>query len=84
MHDFEKADVKSFSPETDFQTANALIMIKINERVNAEDILLCRQKEAQQRRIYVIAYPYMDNVKAHIINLDENNPDYSAVQFFYP
>ena len=84
LHDFEKADVKSFSPETDFQTANALIMIKINERVNAEDILLCRQKEAQQRRIYVIAYPYMDNVKAHIINLDENNPDYSAVQFFYP
>ena len=84
LNGFEQASAENFSPETDFNTANALIMIKINEHMEEKDILLCRQKEGHNPPIYVIAYPYMDNIKAYIINLDEENPDYHAVSLIYP
>lgn len=84
LKNFEAVSTENFSPETDFNTANALIMIKINERVEEKDILLCKQKETKKNAVYVIAYPYMDNIKAHIINLAEKNPDYQAVSFIYP
>ena len=84
LKDFETVSVKDFSPETDFNTANALIMIKINENVEEKDILLCRQKEEDKNIVYIIAYPYLDNVKAHLINLAEKNSDYNAVSFIYP
>lgn len=84
LNGFEQTSPEKFSPETDFNTANALITIKINEHVEEKDILLCRQKQSRNPLIYVIAYPYMDNVKAYIINLDEENPDYHAVSLIYP
>lgn len=84
LNGFEQASAQNFSPETDFNTASALIMVKINEHVEEKDILLCRQKEGHNPPIYVIAYPYMDNIKAYIINLDEENPDYHAVSLIYP
>ena len=84
LKNFETVSTENFSPETDFNTANALITLKINEHVEEKDILLCKQKEKDKNAVYVIAYPYMDNVKAHIINLAEKNPDYQAVSFIYP
>ena len=84
LNGFKQVSVENFSPETDFNTANALIMIKINEHVEEKDILLCRQTEGHNPLIYVVAYPYMDNIKAYIINLDEENPDYHAVSLIYP
>lgn len=84
LKDFERVSAQNFLPETDFNTANALITIKINEHVDEKDILLCRQKEHDQTPVYVIAFPYMDNVKAYVINLAQNNPDHQAVWFVYP
>lgn len=84
LKNFEKVSAENFSPQTDYRTANALISIKINEKVPQSDILLCRQKGDEKTALYVIAYPYLDNIKAHIINLDEKNPDYEAVTFIYP
>lgn len=84
LQDFEVASSEDFSPETDFNTANALIMIKINEHIEQKDILLCKQKGHIKNAVYVIAYPYMDNVKVHLINLSEKDPDYHAVSFIYP
>ena len=84
LGDFEVVSAEKFLPETDFNTANALVTIKINEHVEEKDILLCRQKQNNKSPIYVIAFPYMDNVKAYLINLAQENPDYKAVSFIYP
>lgn len=84
LHDFEQVSAENFLPDTDFNTANALITIKINEHVEEKDILLCRQKKGEKPFVYVIAYPYMDNVKAYVINLAEKNSDYHAVSLIYP
>ena len=84
LKNFEKISAEGFSPNTDFNTANALIMIKINEHVDTKDILLCREKQKRKNTVYVIAYPYLDNVKVHIINLSEKDSNYNAVSFVYP
>lgn len=84
LRNFEAVSAKNFLPETDFNTANALVSIKINEHVDEKDILLCRQKENKKAPIYVIAYPYMDNVKAYVINLAKEDSNYQAVSFIYP
>ncbi len=81
---FETVSAQNFSPETDFHTANALIMIKINKKVNGDDIILCRQTGEIKKPVYVIAYPYMDNYQVYVINLTQNAIDYEQVSFIYP
>jgi len=81
---FENVDAASFKPEDDFLTANALIEIKINQNVENEDIVLCRQQDQIKKPIYIISYPYMDNFKSHIINLDDGKTDYKKLFFIYP
>ncbi|MBR2299270.1 MAG: hypothetical protein IJ870_01690 [Alphaproteobacteria bacterium] len=84
LHDFEEVLAKVFTPDMDYRTANALIKIKINEHVKEDEIVLCKQGAQKGKAIYVIAYPYLDNFKVHIINLDEQNTDDDAVSFIYP
>ena len=84
LHDFQAVSAIGFMPETDYATANALISIKINERIKEEDIILCKQDVKKGKAIYVIAHPYLDNFKGYIINLDEKNSDYDALSFIYP
>ncbi len=79
---FEEIPVANFSPETDNNTANALITLKINQKVREEDIRLCRQKG--EGNLYVILYPYQDNVKGHIINLNRYDTTNEGVSFIYP
>ena len=81
---FEPVSAQNFSPDTDFHTANALIMIKINKNVNEDDIILCRQTGEIQKPVYVISYPFMDNYQVHVINLTQNALDYEQVSFIYP
>jgi len=81
---FVSVPVSGFSPSTDYNTANALITIKINEHLKDEDIVLCQQEKKKGKSIYVLMYPYLDNYKGYIINLDENNSQYDAVSFIYP
>lgn len=81
---FENILVKDFLPEDDYNTANALIMIKINKQVNEEDIILCRQKNEAKLPVYVVSYPYMDNYQVHILNLAQNAPSYEEISFIYP
>ena len=78
----EAVEVSGFSAETDYNTANALITLKINEKVRAEDIRLCRQ--TGKGNLYVILYPYQDNVKGHIINLNPFDRENQGVSFIYP
>lgn len=81
---FESVSTRNFLPTQDYNTANALIMIKINKQVREDDIILCRQKEDVKTPVYVIAYPYMDNYQVHILNLAQKNSDYEQVSFIYP
>ena len=79
---FEEVPATNFLPETDNNTANALITIKINQKVKAEDIRLCHQ--TGKGNLYVILYPYQDNVKGHIINLNRYDITNEGVSFIYP
>lgn len=79
---FEEVPATNFSPETDNNTANALITLKINKKVKAEDIRLCHQ--TGEGNLYVILYPYQDNIKGHIINLNRYDITNEGVSFIYP
>lgn len=79
---FEEVDVASFTPQTDYNTANALITLKINSKISAKTMRLCRQKG--EGNLYVIMYPYQDNIKVHIINLDRFDIKNEGVHFIYP
>lgn len=82
---FSNVSVENFKPETDYNTANALIMIKINEKIPEDDIILCRQNQATKGTpMYVVVYPYADNYQGYIINLDKNSIDYKDISFIYP
>ena len=82
---FSNVSVENFKPETDYNTANALIMIKINEKIPEKDIILCRQNQATRGTpLYVVLYPYADNYRGYIINLDKNSIDYKDISFIYP
>lgn len=82
---FSNVSVENFKPETDYNTANALIMIKINEKIPEKDIILCRQNQATRGTpLYVVVYPYADNYRGYIINLDKNSIDYKDISFIYP
>ena len=81
---FSNVSVEDFNPEEDYNTANALIMIKLNEKIPEKDIILCRQNEAADVPLYVVLYPYADNYQGYIINLDKNSIDYKDISFIYP
>lgn len=82
---FSNVSVENFKPETDYNAANALIMIKINEKIPEDDIILCRQNQATKGTpMYVVVYPYADNYRGYIINLDKNSIDYKDISFIYP
>lgn len=81
---FSQVSAEGFKPSDDFNTANALITIKINKKIDGRDIILCRQDGSVPQRLYLIAYPYADNYKVHVINLDKYSDNYEDVTFIYP
>lgn len=81
---FHQVSAKNFMPEQDLNTANALVMIKINDKIAEQDILLCRQNRDITPPIYLIIYPYADNYRVYVINLDKNSSDYQDITFIFP
>lgn len=84
LGNFSEVSVEDFIPKTDYDTANALIMIKINEKIPEKDILLCKQNKSAGEPLYLVIYPYADNYQGYIINLDKNSMDYKDISFIYP
>lgn len=81
---FHKVPTQGFNTTTDFNTANALLMIKINEKVLEDDILICEQNGKHNTPLFLIIYPYSDNYKVYVINLDRWSDDYKDISFIYP
>ena len=81
---FHQVAAQNFLPEQDLKTANALVMIKINDKIDEKDILLCRQNRDITPPVYLIIYPYADNYRVYIINLDKNSSDYQDITFIFP
>jgi hypothetical protein len=81
---FEEIPAAGFSPDTDVTTANALITLRINRKIRSEEILLCRQSNAQKRPVYVVLYPFAGRFSGYIINLEKNVSDFDRVTFEYP
>ena len=84
ISDFEEVDVQNIDYRKSYHTAGALMMIKINKHIDEADILVCRQKNEAKNPIDIVVYLYMDNFKADIINLEQNEQDYERVFFIYP
>lgn len=83
LQDFDEVSATDFSPNDDANTANTLIMLKINQKIKNDDILICKQKNAAILPIYVIVVPYLDNFKGYIINLDSHVTS-NEISFIYP
>lgn len=81
---FHQVEAQNFMPEQDLNTANALVMIKINDKIAENDIMLCRQNRNVAQPVYLIIYPYADNYRVYVINLDKNSSDYRDVTFIFP
>ncbi len=81
---FHQVAAQNFLPEQDLNTANALVMIKINDKIDENDILLCRQNRDVPHPVYLIIYPYADNYRVYVINLDQSSSDYRDVTFIFP
>ena len=81
---FHQIKTATFTPDEDVNTANALVMIKINDKIAESDITICRQNRNLPHPIYLIIHPYADNYRVYIINLDKNSSDYHDVTFIFP
>lgn len=84
LHGFEEIPTADFTDETDINTADALITLKINNKIPQEDFILCRQKNALTKPLYILFYPYSDNYKGLIINLAKNSKNFEEITFIYP
>ena len=81
---FEKVNIDDITPDTNFKTANALITLKINKNIKDKDFVVCKQSDIKETPLYLIIYPYMDNYKVDIINLDPNSNNFEKYSFIYP
>jgi len=81
---FEQISAAEVSPEVDFDTANMILMIKINQKIPQEDILVCRQQTSKKKPLYIVAYPYLDNWSVSIINLRSDTKIDNWISFIYP
>lgn len=63
---FTSVDIKSFKPEDNYNVADRLIDIKINDGVKAADLSLC--KSTGDKEIYLLIYPQNNFYTVEIIN----------------
>lgn len=84
IQEFESVSAENFTPQDDFNTANALVTIKINKKIKSKEFTLCRQTSAKKQPLYLIIYPYADNYMVHIINLEKYSGKYDTVSLIYP
>lgn len=81
---FHNINAATFSPQTDFNTANALIMIKVNEKIPENDIVICQQDGEHNPPLFLIGYPLGEQYQFYIINLNKNNDNYKEFSFVFP
>lgn len=84
LSEFEEAPAVGFSAKEDENVADILIMLKINQKISEKDILICRQSFATEKPIYIILYPYIDNYKGLLVNLNRYKPNSGELSFIYP
>ena len=84
IKEFEPVLAKDITPNIDFNTASAIISLKINKYIKESDFVICRQKGIRDKPLYLLAYPYSDTYMVHIINLDMYSDDYEKISFTYP
>lgn len=84
INGFHKVPTEGFNTAIDFNTTNALLMIKINEKILEKDILVCKQNGKREPSIFLIIYPFADNYKVYVLNLDTFSDDYRDISFMYP
>lgn len=66
LKSFSPIDIDSFAPQTNYNVADRLIDIKINEGIKAKDLSLC--KSDGDREIYLLIYPQGNYYAVEIIN----------------
>lgn len=81
---FETVNIKNLTPQTDRNTANALIMLKINKHLKDTDFIVCKQIGNNKVPLYLIGYLETNNYMVHIINLDPYSDNYEKISFTYP
>ena len=84
INGFATKNIKTFKPEDDFNTANALMSLKINKQLTDDDIILCKQTGNHKLPLYLLIYPQEKDYMVHIINLDIYSDDYEKISFTYP
>ena len=83
--DFEPVDVASFIPAVNYNVADRLIMLKMNNRLQNEELRLCVEKTAvsgEGTRIYLLMVAAADGVEVEIVNF-QNLPSLSEMRFVY-
>lgn len=81
---FSDVPTEGFSVENDFNTANALITIKINKKIAEKEIVICRQNTQKKQPLYLLLFPENEHFRGYILNLDEYSNNIEDISFVYP
>ena len=81
---FETINIKDITPQTDINTANALITLKINKHIKDADFVVCKQTGENKTPLYLIGHPEANGYIVYIINLDPYADNYEKISFTYP
>lgn len=71
-----ESDVANFTPRHNYQVADRIIMAKINHNIDERSLRLCKSEKAYAGTdIYILMYPFENQIKAEIINFGSLSPD---------
>lgn len=69
LRHFAEVDVADFTSKQNYNVANQILMTKINRRLDDKDLRLCKNTgKGKASEIYLLIYPWWDNVYVSIIN----------------
>lgn len=69
LRHFAEIDAADFTSKQNYNVANQILMTKINRRLDDKDLRLCKNTgKGKASEIYLLIYPWWDNVYVSIIN----------------
>jgi len=80
IKNFENVDISSFKPQDNYEVADRMITLKINEKVPGEAFRICKgNNELIGREIFLLMYPQAEKIAVEILNFSSSEP----LRFFY-
>ncbi|MBP5399028.1 MAG: hypothetical protein J6Y53_01240 [Alphaproteobacteria bacterium] len=81
LDNYSEKDVENFNNQENYQVADTIIMLKLNQHVSAQNMRLCVTEG--KKPVYVLIYPEDFRYHIEIINLVRNGNPKDNLSFLY-